>query len=111
MTEPTPAPANNVPAIVRTIVPVVVGAVISWLITRGLDLSSYENAINAWLLVAVTTLYYALFKWLESKWPAFGWFLGLAKQPVYVDPKSGNAVFAADKLDPGLAGGEPPAAQ
>ena len=113
MTEPvpTPAPANNVPAIVRTVVPLVVGALLSWFITRGLDLSQYENAINAWVMIAVTTLYYSLFKWLESKWPFFGYFLGSKKQPVYVNPTTGNAVFAADKLDPAAPAPQPPAAQ
>lgn len=121
MVEPTPvdptppAPVNNVPAIVRTVVPIVVGAVISWLITRGFDLSAYENSINAWLVVVVTSLYYALFKWLESKWPVFGWFLGLAKaQPVYVNPKTGDQLFTADQnvgpanpMGGGYTGGKP----
>jgi hypothetical protein len=93
---PTPAPANNVPAIVRTVVPIIVGTVISWLLSRGFDLTQYQNAVNAWLIPVVAGLYYALFKWLESRWPFFGWFLGLAKQPLYVDPKTGDAVFAAD---------------
>src|ERR1044072_911594 len=40
--------------------------------------------------VAVTALYYLVVRFLETKIPAFGWLLGLAKLPTY--PAATNEV-------------------
>lgn len=70
---------------VRTVVPIVVGAVISFLVTRGIALDpEFEGA----LFLAVTGLfqgvYYIAVRAFETYVsPKFGWLLGLAKAPEY----------------------------
>lgn len=72
-------------SIVRTLVPIIVGAVIGWATIRGIALDpEFELA----LVLAVTGLfqgvYYIavrLFELYVS--PKFGWLLGLAKAPEY----------------------------
>lgn len=73
-------------SIVRTVVPSIVGALIAWLITRGFDLSGYENAVNLYLVPACIAGYYALVRVIEAKVPAFGVLLGYARPPKYIDP-------------------------
>lgn len=92
MTAPAaPVRPNTAPALIRTLVPIVVGAVLAWLASRGLDLTAYENAVNVYLPPVLGGLYYAAVFALEKRWPAFGWLLGYARQPQYVD-ETGAAV-------------------
>ena len=68
----------------RTIVPLIVGGVISWLTAHGispLDTSLQDN-LTLVLTVAFTGLYYVGVRLLETYiTPKFGWLLGLAKTP------------------------------
>lgn len=65
---------------VRTIVPVVVGFLLTLAIKHGVDLSAYTGAVT----VAVTVAYYAGARLLERYVsPKFGWLLGLAAAPTY----------------------------
>lgn len=73
-------------SIVRTVVPTLIGSLIAWLITRGLDLSAYANAANIYLVPACIAGYYSLVRWGEAKVPALGVMLGYARPPKYIDP-------------------------
>lgn len=83
--------AGLLASILRTIVPVVVG----WLILQAVRLGITID--SAWLSGVVqggiTVVFYALVRYAETYGSnAWGWLLGLAKQPVYVD---GTVVPAA----------------
>jgi len=72
-------------SVVRTIVPVIVGVIVSALFYVGVEL---DDTTKASLVTAttgiVTGLWYVLFRFLETKFSnQWGWFLGLAKQPGY----------------------------
>lgn len=76
--------AQSLIAIIRTVVPTVVGTLIAWLAAKGLDLGAQQEALSTALVAACTALYYALVTLLERKvHPAFGWLLGAAKAPTY----------------------------
>ena len=87
MTAPVQSTVRDLGAsLVRTVVPYVVGTVIAWLLSRGFDLTAYENAVNVWLTVACGSAYYAGARWLETRYPAAGLLLGWRAQPKYIDP-------------------------
>ena len=69
-------------SVVRTIVPVFVGAVSSTLLRMGLDVpaESYE-ALGGALFVLFTGVYYILIRLLEEKFPNLGVMLGFPKSP------------------------------
>jgi hypothetical protein len=77
--------------LVRTAVPAIVGTLLAWLASKGLDLTQYGNAVNAWLVPVVIGLYYTVARLLERKWPVFGLLLGAKKQAVYIDQNGLNA--------------------
>lgn len=75
-------------SIIRTVTPVLVGQVMTWLAAQGvLDATGEISALMiSGLTLLFTTLYYALARWLETFVSAkFGWLLGYAKQPVYTE--------------------------
>lgn len=66
----------------RTIVPIGVGAAVSWLLTLGVELDADTQAgLIAGLTGVLIALYYTVARALESKWPVFGVLLGVAKTP------------------------------
>ena len=73
-------------SLVRTVVPYIGGAVISWLTTAGMELDSeFKASLTAGLMALFGTIYYIGVRLLEVYVaPKFGWLLGLAKSPVYV---------------------------
>ena len=77
---------------VRTVVPVVVGLIITLALKAGVNLHGYAPEITA----AVTALYYGLARLLEAKLsPAFGWLLGYASPPKYPAPAPAPAAKQA----------------
>lgn len=71
-------------ALVRTVVPVVVGAAIATLASWGLVLPEETAVLLHALLVAVfTAAYYTLVRLLSAKWAWFGWLLGYPADPAY----------------------------
>lgn len=89
-------------SIVRTVVPLLAGLVITGLITIGWapDDTQQQNLlaqISAVLTVIITALYYAVVRFLETHVsPKFGWLLGLAKQPTY---QQGAAPYDGDPVN------------
>lgn len=80
-------------SVVRTVVPIAVGAVVSWFVTAGIELDpQFEGSLTILITAALTGVYYIAVRLFERYVsPKFGWLLGLAKQPVaYVEqsPKS-----------------------
>jgi hypothetical protein len=69
-------------SVVRTFVPVIVGAVITVLTKIGADVSS--ESLELLIGSIVTTAYYTVARVLETKvTPRFGWLLGAPRTPTY----------------------------
>lgn len=70
------------PSLIRTYVPVIVGAFLSWLITLGIELDAQASAgLVTFLTALLIGIYYTAVRLLEQRWPAVGALLGLAKSP------------------------------
>ncbi len=72
---------------IRTIVPIAVGALVSWLALRGINL---DEGQEAGLVIALTgllqALYYFIARLLEQRFPQVGTLLlGSSAQPEYHD--------------------------
>lgn len=76
--------SNFVTSQIRTYAPIIVGALIAWLATLGLEL---DADTQTGLVVALTGVlqaaYYLLARTLESRWPKLGVLLGSSKTPEY----------------------------
>ena len=70
------------PAIVRTIVPYLVGWVVVLLARWGIDFEPSAEFTGA-LTVIVGTVYYGLVRLVAKKWPALEALLGSKKTPSY----------------------------
>lgn len=71
-------------AIVRSLVPIVIGWIVGVLAAINIPV---EPEIQAGAVLSLSTvaasLYYIAVAWLERQWPWFGWLLGVARNPVY----------------------------
>lgn len=72
-------------SIVRTLTPIIVGAVVGWITTAGITLDSeFQAALTVVVSGVFSGLYYVAARLLETYvTPKFGWLLGLAKAPEY----------------------------
>ena len=72
-------------SIIRTAVPTLVGAFAALLATWGVHLDPDTSiALQGALTGVFTAVYYAVARWLETKYgEKFGWLLGYAKAPKY----------------------------
>lgn len=87
--------SDYVVSVIRTVVPVAIGALSSWLLTKyafHVD-PSVQTSVTALLTAAVTGAYYTGVRFLETKFPKgpWGYFLGHTAKPTYVNVKQ-NAV-------------------
>jgi hypothetical protein len=74
--------------LIRTWVPIAVGAAISWLATNGLELDKETQAATIVAATgAIQALYYTVVRLLENQFPQIGWLLGSAKTPSYSAPE------------------------
>lgn len=85
--------SDFITASVRTISPMIVGAIVGWLVTIGIEVTSDAQAA----LIVLTTfifqaVYYLAVKALEKRWPKLGVLLGVPKQPVYAGTADGGSV-------------------
>lgn len=71
-------------SLIRTNVPVVVGGVVAWLITLGIEVpEGSEGPLIAALTAAAIAVYYVTVRALETRWPGFGFLLGTRAEPSY----------------------------
>jgi cation transporter-like permease len=80
-------------SITRTLVPIIVGAVLGWLAASNIPLDpEFEVALTALLTGLFSAAYYLLVRVFERYVsPKLGWLLGNAKQPAaYVGPSRGD---------------------
>ena len=80
-------------SIVRTVVPIIVGAALGWLTARGITVDpEFEELFTAFLVAGFSAAWFIVSRLLELYVaPRLGWLLGLAKQPVYVAPTTNAA--------------------
>lgn len=78
---------NYFTSLIRTWVPLAVGAIISWLALHGASphlTDSQMTNLTAALTGVIVAVYYALVRLFEHYVsPKFGWLLGVAKMPTY----------------------------
>lgn len=75
---------NVAPSVVRTGVPLLVGAGVSFAAAKGIHISPDTEAQLVVLLGALAgALYHWLVRVLEERWPRCGWLLGIAMAPHY----------------------------
>lgn len=80
--------SNFVIALVRTVVPIVVGWLFAQLAKLGIHLpADNEVELVSALVVILAGLYYAAVAWLERRYKWFGWLLGIARNPQYSSGK------------------------
>ena len=70
-------------SIVRTIVPIMVGAVLGWLTAANVPVDpDFEGTLTTLLTALLTTAYYVAVRLFETYIsPKLGWLLGYAKTP------------------------------
>ena len=73
--------SNYVTSVIRTVVPVVVGAVIAVLAKKGINVDEAE--VSSWLIPTVISAYYSVARLAEIRFPRLGWLLGVPKAPGY----------------------------
>lgn len=101
MTSPTPAPTTKDlgSSIVRTFVATAVGTALAYFARKTgivFDGPTADGVVQAFTASAIGA-YYLLVRLLESKSRVFGWFLGLAKQPKYVNPEAPEVQAARER--------------
>lgn len=79
--------SNFVIQIIRTVVPMFVGLLVSLLASVAIPIpESIASGLELSLGTLAASLYYIGVAWLERKWSWFGWLLGVARNPVYPAP-------------------------
>lgn len=73
-------------SLVRTVTPIIVGWVVSLLVSAGIPVDDeFRGAIEGLVTAGAAAAWYAIVRLLETYvTPKFGWLLGLAKAPEYV---------------------------
>lgn len=75
---------NLINSFTRTYSPIIIGALVTWLITLGIEL---DLETQAGLVIALTgviqAVYYAIVRLIEEKHPKIGVLLGKAITPEY----------------------------
>ena len=71
--------------VIRTLVPTVIGALLTLAAKNGLDLS---NGTVVALMPVITTIYYSAIRKAEETWPHLSWLLGaLPADPFHPETK------------------------
>lgn len=76
-----PKDKNTITSLKRTLVPIIVGAVMTALLELGIDID--QGTITVLVTGLVTGAYYTALRLLEDKFPALGALLGAREKPEY----------------------------
>lgn len=79
---------NFVTSLIRTYVPIVVGAIASYLVTAGIEIdANAQLGLVTFLTAVLQGAYYLAARLLEKKFPSIGGLLlGSSKKPEYTEP-------------------------
>lgn len=81
------ASPNVLKGMIRTVVPYVIGLLVTWLGSKGINLPEDVQAqLSAAITVAIGSVWYGVVRKLEKTNPDFGWLLGVKGAPVYLPP-------------------------
>ena len=80
-------------SVVRTFIPMLAGFLLTLALRAGIELDSAYAFGLADLII--TSLYYIIFRSLETKWPAFGVLLGWKVPPVYGNSTGSSVTTSA----------------
>ncbi len=70
--------------LIRTYVPIIVGAAVAWLITVGVNVDAGTQAGAVITLTGLSqAVYYTAVRYGAKKWPSLGYLLGVNKAPDY----------------------------
>lgn len=73
-------------SLIRTYVPIAVGAVASYLLTAGIEIdANAQLGLVTFLTAILQGVYYLLARLLEQKFPQLGFLLGSTKKPEYTE--------------------------
>lgn len=77
--------SNFITSLIRTWVPIAVGALVSWLLTLGIEIDADAQAgLIIFLTSVLQGLYYLVVRVLEQRWPRIGaLLLGNSSKPDY----------------------------
>lgn len=76
--------SNTIVSLIRTYVPVAVGAALAWLLTLGVQVDAEAQAgLVTGLTGVLIAAYYAVARALERRWPWVGYLLGVPAEPTY----------------------------
>lgn len=76
--------SDFITSLIRTYVPMLVGAITTWLLSRGIELdANTTSGLVAFLTGAFSALYYLIVRLFERKFPQAGVLLGRAAKPKY----------------------------
>lgn len=81
--------SNFITSLIRTWTPTLVGSVLAWLASKGMEINPEDAAA---IITGLTGLfiagYYLLARLIEKKFPTLGgYLLGSTAKPTYVEPK------------------------
>ena len=70
--------------LIRTYIPILVGAAAAWLITRGIQVDTQTQTAAIVALTGVSqAVYYTAVRYAAKKWPAVEILLGVKNTPTY----------------------------
>lgn len=72
-------------SLVRTLIPSLAGALVATVVALGLALDAdTQSTLIVGLVALIQAAYYALARWIVSRWPATRFLLGTGAAPAYV---------------------------
>jgi hypothetical protein len=78
---------NLVTSLIRTYVPIAVGALASYLLTKGIEVdANAQLGLVTFLTAVLQGVYYLVARLLERANPKLGVLLGSTKKPDYIQP-------------------------
>lgn len=74
-------------SLIRTWVPIIVGALVAYLVSFGIELDvDAQTGLVVFLTAFLQGAYYLIVRVLERRYPKLGLLLGSESQPKYTDP-------------------------
>lgn len=85
--------SNFVTSLIRTYVPIAVGALAAYLLTKGIEIdANAQLGLVTFLTTLIQGAYYLAARLLERRFPDIGGLLlGSSQKPVYVEPTAAAA--------------------